>query len=114
MSFKTELAMAREDAKLVRARRDQEQARQAEAAHVMATDPDRYWARYYLTDELVMQAIRGHGSFAISLPASAFGSQTEARLDEFRDAGAEVEVTEEKVPTVDGDDTIEVRRVTIR
>ncbi|MDR6533149.1 hypothetical protein J2800_003910 [Caulobacter rhizosphaerae] len=114
MSFKTELAMAREDAKLVQARRDQEQARQAEAAHVMATDPDRYWARYYLTDDLVMQAIRGAGSFSISLPATAFGSQTAARLDEFRDAGADVEVLEAKVPAVDGGGTIVVKRVTIR
>lgn len=114
MSFKTELEMARADAKLVRARRDEEQARQAEAAHVMATDPDRYWARYYLTDDQVMQAIRGHGSFAISLPDSAFGAQTKARLDEFRDAGAEVEVTEEKVAVVDSGDTIVVKRVTIR
>jgi hypothetical protein len=112
MSFKTELAMAREDAKLVQARREEEHARQAEAAHVMATDPDRYWARYYLTDDLVMQAIRG--SFAISLPAAAFGSQTAARLDEFRDAGADVDVVETKSPAPDGGDPIVVKRVTIR
>jgi hypothetical protein len=114
MSFKTELAMAREDAKLVRARREEEHARQAEAAHVMATDPDRYWARYYLTDDLVMQAIRGSGSFAISLPEAAFGSQTKTRLEEFRDAGAEVEVVETKSPAPDGGDPIVVKRVTIR
>ena len=114
MSFKTELAMAREDAKLVQARRDEEQARQAEAAHVMATDPDRYWARYYLTDDLVMQSIRGGGSFTITLPAAAFGAQTAARLDEFRDAGADLDVVETKVPVVNGGDTILVKRVTIR
>ena len=114
MSFKTELAMAREDAKLVQARREEEHARQAEAAHVMATDPDRYWARYYLTDELVMQAIRGGGGFVISLPAAAFGSQTAARLDEFRDAGADVEVVESRSPAPDGGDPIIVKRVTIR
>ena len=41
-------------------------------------------------------------------------SQTADRLDEFRDAGAEVQVVETKVPALDGGDAIVVKRVTIR
>lgn len=113
MSFKSELETARADAERRLQRQREDQAKQAKAAHIMVTDPDRYWAEYSLTDELVIQSIRGSGSFHISLPEASYGHHTAARLDEFRAAGAEVRIVDTRMPGPDDTASIPVKTITV-